>query len=107
MSARKSNAAPIFAALGDETRLAVVTRLCADGPLSIARLTDGTKVSRQAVSKHLRVLEGAGLVRGVRRGRESLWQLEPPAVDEARRFLDRISRSWDEVLARIKTEVES
>jgi DNA-binding transcriptional ArsR family regulator len=84
-------AAPLFAALGDETRLRVVARLCTEGPLSIARLTEGTDVTRQAVTKHLHVLEGAGLVRGARLGRETVWELEPSQLDEARRY-DRLKR---------------
>lgn len=105
-SAELRVAAPVFAALGDETRLRVVARLCADGPLSIARLTEGSGVTRQAITKHLRVLEGAGVVRGTRHGRESLWELEPEQLDEARRYLDRISAQWDDALGRLKAFVE-
>ena len=98
--------APVFAALGDETRLRLLNRLGTDGPLSIARLTNGTDVTRQAVTKHLHVLAGAGLARGRRQGRERLWQLEPEPLEEARRFLDLVSRQWDEALARLKDAVE-
>jgi len=98
--------APIFAALGDETRLRLVARLGTDGPLSIARLTAGTDVTRQAVTKHLHVLAGAGLARGMRQGRERLWELEPQPLQDARRFLDLISRQWDEALGRLKASVE-
>jgi DNA-binding transcriptional ArsR family regulator len=98
--------APVFAALGDETRLALLTRLCSGAPRSISRLTEGGYVTRQAISKHLRVLEGAGLVRGVRAGRETLFELEPRALDEARRYLDRVSAEWDQALARLKSFVE-
>lgn len=98
--------APVFAALGDETRLSLLTRLGGGSPLSIARLTEGSTLTRQAITKHLRVLEDAGLVRGVRRGRESLFELEPGPLDEARRALDRVSRRWDEALARLKKFVE-
>lgn len=105
-AARLEGFAPVFAALGDETRLRIVTRLCAGGPLSIARLTDGTKVTRQAVTKHLRVLAGAGLVRGIRQGRERVWELEPEQLADARRYLDVISRQWDEALDRLKASVE-
>jgi DNA-binding transcriptional ArsR family regulator len=96
----------VFAALGDETRLRLVARLSEDGPLSIARLTDGAEVTRQAITKHLNVLAGAGLVRGLRHGRERLWELEPDQLEEARRQLDAISRSWDEALARLAAFVE-
>jgi DNA-binding transcriptional ArsR family regulator len=96
----------VFAALGDQTRLRLVGRLGAEGPLSIARLTDGTHVTRQAVTKHLRVLEGAGLARGIRQGREQLWQLDPRPLEEARRSLELVSKRWDEALARLKALVE-
>jgi DNA-binding transcriptional ArsR family regulator len=98
--------ARVFAALGDATRLGVVARLCRDGPTSIARLTEGATVTRQAVTKHLRVLASAGLVRGRRRGRESLWEFEPQKLDVARRYLDLVSRRWDETLERLKATVE-
>jgi DNA-binding transcriptional ArsR family regulator len=98
--------APIFAALGDGTRLRLVSRLCAGGPMSIARLTAGTHVTRQAVTKHLQVLAGAGLVRGRRQGRQSLWELEPRRLDVARRYLDLISKRWDDTLGRLKAAVE-
>jgi DNA-binding transcriptional ArsR family regulator len=108
MSARTSaaRAAPVFAALGDETRLRLVDRLCAEGPLSIARLTDGADVTRQAVTKHLHVLAGAGLVRSAREGRERVWRLEPRRVEEARRCLDQISSQWDAALERLRAFVE-
>ena len=98
--------APVFAALGDETRLRLVARLVADGPLSIARLTADTDVTRQAVTKHLHVLADAGLARGTCLGREQLWELERGPLREARRFLDRVSRQWDEALGRLKASVE-
>ena len=87
-------------------RLRLVARLCADGPLSIARLTAGTRVTRQAVTKHLQVLADAGLARSARLGRESIWELEPQKLEEARRCLDRISAQWDESLGRLKALVE-
>lgn len=109
-SARAENAAkrsaPVFFALGDETRLHLVSKLGRGNAMSIATLTDGTKVTRQAISKHLRVLEDAGLVRGARQGREQMWQLAPKKLDEARRCLDLISRQWDEALLRLKALVE-
>jgi DNA-binding transcriptional ArsR family regulator len=98
--------APLFAALGDETRLRLVARLCDEGPQSIAKLTESADVTRQAVTKHLRVLEGAGLVKGVRDGRESLWEIEPRRVEDARRCLDVISRQWDEAIGRLRALVE-
>lgn len=98
--------APIFAALGDETRLAIVARLGEDSLLSIARLTEGSSLTRQAVTKHLRVLQDVGVVRGVRKGRENLFELEPRTLNDARRTLDAISRQWDDTLARLKSYVE-
>lgn len=103
---KRRSTAPVFAALGDETRLTLLTRLSGGSRFSIARLTEGSTLTRQSITKHLRVLEGAGLVRGVRRGRENLFQLEPEPLNEARHALDRISRQWDEALARLKTFVE-
>ena len=98
--------APIFAALGDETRLHLVFRLCSGGAASIARLTAGSSVTRQAITKHLRVLAGAGLVRSRRRGRERLWELRPDQLKQARESLEAISRQWDETLGRLKEFVE-
>jgi DNA-binding transcriptional ArsR family regulator len=104
---RLDQAAPIFAALGDETRLALVNRLGTSGhPLSITRLTDGANVTRQAVTKHLEVLAGAGLVRDEWRGRERLWVFEGARLAEARRCLEVISSQWDDALGRLKDLVE-
>jgi DNA-binding transcriptional ArsR family regulator len=99
-------AAPVFAALGDETRLALVARLGSSGPLSIARLTDETKVTRQAITKHLEVLARAGLVRDERHGRERLWAVESQKVAEARRYLDQIGKQWDDALQRLAAFVD-
>ena len=104
--ARIVDSAAVFFALGDETRLGLVARLCAGGPMSIARLTEGTKVTRQAIAKHLRVMEDAGLVRREQRGRESLWQLEPKRLAEARQHLASIATQWDGALVRLKRFVE-
>lgn len=98
--------APIFSALGDETRLRLVARLSADGPMSIVRLTTGASMTRQAVTKHLQVLANAGLARSSRHGRESVWQLEPEPLDAARHWLDGISAQWDAALDRLKKFVE-
>lgn len=102
-----AQAAPVFAALGDETRLSLVARLCSGGPQSIARLTAGSAVTRQAITKHLDVLAGAGLVHDLRRGRERIWRLDPDRLAEAGRCLDQISRQWDDALARLKKFVEA
>lgn len=101
-----AEAAPVFAALGDPTRLALVDRLSTAGPLSITRLATGSTMTRQAITKHLYVLAGAGLIRDVRRGREHLWQLDPDRLREARRSLDQISQQWDDALGRLKSFVE-
>jgi DNA-binding transcriptional ArsR family regulator len=101
-----TEAAPVFAALGDATRLRLVARLSGDGPLSIARLSDDAGVTRQAVTKHLHALAGAGLVRDHRRGRERIWELEPRRLERARRCLDQISDQWDAALARLAAFVE-
>jgi DNA-binding transcriptional ArsR family regulator len=98
--------ASVFAALGDETRLFVLARLCNGVPQSISRLTAGTNMSRQAVTKHLRVLANAGVVRSVRIGRESLFELEPQPIEEVRDYLDQVSKQWDDALARLKSHVE-
>lgn len=103
---RRSHRAPLFAALGDETRLALVGKLAAGEPRSIAALTEGSKLSRQAVTKHLRVLEEVGLVRGLRSGRENLFVLEPGPMREMRDYLDTVARQWDDALLRLKAFVE-
>jgi DNA-binding transcriptional ArsR family regulator len=99
-------ATPVFAALGDDTRLRLLHRLASRGPMSISRLTTGSGITRQGVSKHLRVLAGAGLVRSTRRGRESIWRVERKRLEEARRSLELISRQWDQALAKLKLFVE-
>lgn len=99
-------AAPVFAALGDPVRLRIVARLCDNGPLPVVRLAEDSGVSRQAISKHLETLAGAGLVQGERRGREHVWRLRPARLDEARRQLGAIGTRWDEALARLQAMVE-
>ena len=105
--ARPADAAPVFAALGDTRRLALVSRLCDAGPLSTARLSAGAGVTRQAITKHLEALAGAGLVRDTRRGRERVWELEPRRLERARRYLDQISGQWDAALERLRAFVEA
>jgi DNA-binding transcriptional ArsR family regulator len=97
--------ASLFAALGDEKRLRLLARLAA-GPISISHLAEGSGITRQGVTKHLHVLAQAGLVRGRRRGKESVWQLERRRLEEARRSLDLISRQWDVSLSKLKDFVE-
>ena len=101
------DAAPLFAALGDETRLQLVMRLAAGGPGSIAHLSANSKVSRQAISKHLVVLADAGLVHSSRRGRERVWDLAPRRLSDANEYLNRISRMWDQAIDRLRAFVET
>ena len=103
---RPPEAAPLFAALGDATRLALLRRLSADGPLSITRLSEGTGVTRQAITRHLDALGHAGLVRDARRGRERVFALEPRRLQKARQYLDQVSAQWDAAAARLKAFVE-
>jgi DNA-binding transcriptional ArsR family regulator len=108
-SSRCSNlvaAAPMFAALGDSTRLRIVSRVCDDGPQSIVRIARGAKVSRQAITKHLRVLEAAGLAWGARAGREQVWELQTMRLAEIRRYLDQISEQWDIAIDRLRATLE-
>ena len=100
------NSVPVFAALGDETRLHLIAVLCAGGAMSIAQLTSGTQITRQAVTKHLQVLADAGLVRDVKSGRERLWEFELAKLDEARQSLEVIAQHWDHALAQLKRVVE-
>ena len=100
------HAAPLFAALGDETRLGLVARLSSGGPGSITRLAEGSRVSRQAITKHLEVLSSAGLVRSRRRGRERIWELEPARLEDVHDYLAHISRQWDDALGRLKEFLE-
>jgi DNA-binding transcriptional ArsR family regulator len=103
---RRIDPAKVFAALGDPTRLSLIARLGDGTPLSISRLAEGSRLTRQAVTKHLRVLENAGMVGSERSGRESLYRLETARILEARNYLDGISRHWDAALARLKQMVE-
>ncbi|MFO0676228.1 MAG: metalloregulator ArsR/SmtB family transcription factor [Polyangiaceae bacterium] len=98
--------AELFAALGDTTRLRVLFRLSQEGRLSVSALTEGARVSRQAVTKHLEVLEDAGVVRSSKAGRARVWQLEPRRLAEAKKHLDTISRQWDESLVRLRSLVD-
>ncbi len=112
LAARRARA-PVFAALGDETRLALVARLSGGQTYSISQLaeycagrTGSAKLTRQAVTKHLRVLEEVGIVRCTRRGRESVFAFQPEPVEDLREVLDFMSRRWDEALGRLKRFVE-
>jgi DNA-binding transcriptional ArsR family regulator len=98
--------AAVFAALGDETRLALVNTLAGGEARSIAQLTQGSRLTRQAITKHLKVLDGAGIVHSVRAGRQTLFELDPAPMNELRAYLARVSAQWDEVLGRLRAFVE-
>ena len=106
-AAKRRHHAALFAALGDATRLSLVTTLSGREPRSIAQLTGGSKMTRQAITKHLRVLQNAGIVHAVRAGRESLFELDPQPLNQLQEYLGRVSAQWDQVLSRLKTLVES
>ncbi|PYY17547.1 MAG: transcriptional regulator [Acidobacteria bacterium] len=104
--ARRQTRAPVFAALGDETRLLLVAKLCRGQPSSISELTEGSKLTRQAITKHLRVLERVGIVHSIRAGRESRFKFNPEPIKDIREYLDLVSAQWDEALSRLKAFVE-
>lgn len=99
-------AAPMFAALGDTTRLGIVRRLSGEGPLSITRLSEGSGMTRQAITRHLRALGKVGLVRDTRDGREHLFSLDLKRLEVARQYLDYVSAQWDAAADRLKAFVE-
>jgi DNA-binding transcriptional ArsR family regulator len=101
-----TEAVPVFAALGDATRLSLLGRLSVDGPLSITRLSEGTGVTRQAITRHLHALGRAGLVRDARRGRERVFALDLKRLEKAREYLDHVAAQWDAAAARLKAFVE-
>ncbi len=103
---KPADAVPVFVALGDATRLRLLGRLSAEGPLSITRLSEGTGVTRQAITRHLHALGNAGLVRDAPRGRERVWELDPRRLAEARRYLDEIAAQWDAAADRLKAFVD-
>lgn len=106
VAANRRPHALVFAALGDETRLLLVAKLSGGQPHSISELAHGSRLTRQAITKHLRVLESAGIVHGVRKGRENRFELDPQPMQEAKRYLDLVSEQWDQALARLKSFVE-
>jgi DNA-binding transcriptional ArsR family regulator len=104
--AKHQSRAPVFAALGDETRLALVAKLCGGEPRSISELTEGSRLTRQAITKHLRVLEKVGMVRCDRAGRESMFKFDPEPIEEIKEYLELVSQQWDQALSRLKKLVE-
>src|SRR6186997_2457734 len=101
-----TEAVPVFAALADTTRLGLLGRLSVEGPVSITCLTEGTGVTRQAITRHLYALGDAGLVRNARRGREMVWELDAKRLEKARQYLDQIAAQWDDAADRLKAFVE-
>jgi len=98
--------APIFAALGDETRLSLIARLSRASGQSISQLAKGTKLTRQAVTKHLQILERVGLVRSVRKGRETLFEFDAAPIETMTQYLDLVSSQWDKKLTDLQTFLE-
>jgi len=105
-SARARSQAPVFAAMGDETRLLLVSKLSSGQPHSISQLTHGSRLTRQAITKHLRVLEHAGIVHSMRTGRERLFEFDPKPIQDMKEYLDWVSTQWDRALGRLKAFVE-
>jgi DNA-binding transcriptional ArsR family regulator len=106
MTANRQAPATVFAALGDKTRLLLVAKLCRGQPRSISQLTAGSRLTRQAITKHLRVLERVEIVHSVRTGRESRFELDPEPMEEIKKYLDLVSKQWDQALSRLKSFVE-
>jgi DNA-binding transcriptional ArsR family regulator len=107
MVAKRSTYASLFNALGDETRLSLVATLCGGQTRSISQLRKGSKLTRQAITKHLRVLEDSGVVHCVRAGRESRFEFDPQAIEGIKGYLDLVSEQWDQALSRLKSFVEN
>src|SRR5580693_26546 len=106
LSAKRQSRAPVFAALGDEMRLALIAKLCSGQPHSISQLTQGSKLTRQAITKHLRVLERVGIVHSIRTGRESRFEFDPRPIEGMKDYLNLVSEQWDQALSRLKLFVE-
>jgi len=103
---RAAEAAPVFAALGDQTRLYLLSRLCVEGPLSITRLSEDASITRQAVTKHLSTLERSGLLEAKKQGRERVYGFVPSRLELARRYLEQVSVEWDDAIERLRAHVE-
>ena len=103
---KMAEAVPVFAALGDATRLSLLGRLSVEGPLSITHLSEGTGVTRQAITRHLSALGDAGLVRDARRGRERVWELDVKRLEKAKGYVDQIAAQWDDAADRLKSFIE-
>ena len=106
VAARRRAHALVFAALGDATRLSLLAELCGGQPRSISQLAEGSRLTRQAITKHLRVLEDVKIVHSVRMGRQSLFAFDPEPIEEIKKYLDLVSEQWDQALSRLKWFVE-
>lgn len=106
ITAKPKARARVFAALGDKTRLALVARLCSGQPASISQLSEESKLTRQAITKHLGVLERAGIVRSSHAGRERIFQFDPEPLEGLQTYLGSVSKQWDQTLERLKAHVE-
>jgi len=106
MAGNRRARAHVFSALGDETRLALIAKLCGGRPHSISQLTRGSKLTRQAITKHLRVLENLGIVHSVRTGRENVFEFDPRSIEGIKEYLDFVSTQWEQALSRLKSFVE-
>ena len=106
ITAKPKARARVFAALGDKTRLALVAKLCSGEPCSIAQLSEESKLTRQAITKHLGVLERAGIVRSSHAGRERIFQFDPEPIENLQEYLTSVSKQWDQTLSRLKAHVE-
>lgn len=102
----KAEPAALFAALGDSTRIHLLDRMGDGEPRSIARLGDGLPISRQALTKHLQVLERAGLASAMREGRETLYRIDPSGLLTAEAWIASVSAQWDSAIDRLKRHVE-
>jgi DNA-binding transcriptional ArsR family regulator len=107
IAAKRRTHASVFAALGDETRLALIAKLAGGQPYSISQLTKGSRLTRQAISKHLHVLQTAGMVQSMRTGRENLFEFRPRPIEGIKEYLDFVSEQWDQALSRLKSFVET
>ena len=106
LAAKRLARAPVFAALGDQTRLALIAKLCRGQSRSISQLTRGSRLTRQAITKHLRVLESAGFVRSIHTGRERRFEFNPKPADEIKQYLDFVSEQWDHARGMLKSFLE-
>jgi len=99
-------AAPVFDALGDPHRLRMVIWLCDSGPCSTTVVTQSVPVTRQAATKHLALLESAGVVSSTKRGRERIWSVQTALLTDIGDYLERLSRQWDQRIERLRAFVE-